>query len=245
VYGLLAALPMVGFMRLRHTGPGPDLSTTLRWIALGDDGRAATLTTIHRAHEIATAAARYAVHELEAPPFDSDWWELLAPYATMHVRGWIPLLFYGADSELAPTAVRDVYQVRQVDGWRRPFRVATRDLPRDQPWHGDPLVAADLERGLWGSFFTQEEPDFADSDWLRLELVSAGADGSFDSADDLRLVSYIAVGLTLSLSHSPTELERRLERAYLRGHHLFYITGSRWDLIDARILAEFRLVTLS
>ena len=46
VYGLILVLPVVGFLRLRATGPGPDLATTLRWMARGDGGRARELVTI-------------------------------------------------------------------------------------------------------------------------------------------------------------------------------------------------------
>ena len=67
VYGLIILLPVLGFMRLRSTGPGPDLATTLRWMAFGDGGRAAELETIHRMHEIGSAASRYAVREMELP----------------------------------------------------------------------------------------------------------------------------------------------------------------------------------
>ena len=48
VYGVIFLMPVLGFMRLRSTGPGPDLATTLRWMAFGDGGRAAELETIHR-----------------------------------------------------------------------------------------------------------------------------------------------------------------------------------------------------
>ena len=82
VYGLILLLPIIGFMRLRTTGPGPDLATTLRWMAFGDGGRAAELETIHRMHEIASAASRYSIRENEMPPFDGDWAKVLAPAAT-------------------------------------------------------------------------------------------------------------------------------------------------------------------
>ena len=67
VYPLSVALPIIGFMRLRTTGPGPDLLTTLRWMAFGDGGRAAELETIHRMHEIGSAASRFMVRENEMP----------------------------------------------------------------------------------------------------------------------------------------------------------------------------------
>ena len=79
VYGALIVLPILGFARLRDTGPGPDLPTTLRWMASGDDGRAAELITIHRAYEIGAAAARYAVRETEPFLFEGDWQEYSPP----------------------------------------------------------------------------------------------------------------------------------------------------------------------
>jgi hypothetical protein len=242
LYGALLALPVLGFARFRTTGPGPDLGTTLRWMALGDGGRAAELVTIHRAHEIGSAAARYAVRELEAPPFDGDWQRLLAPYATMWVRGWMPLLFYGATTDMAPRSVREFYDVRSDDGWGRPYRIETRALPRDDDRTADEQVAADLIAGLQVSFFKLQNPEFdRDTDWMRLEVVSAGRDGSFDTDDDLRMVSYMPVGFTLRLTRRPEDLQRQMEAAYTRGRHHFRIEGSRWDLIDARLLAEHRL----
>ena len=73
VYGLLVLLPILGFMRIRTTGPGPDLVTTVRWMIFGDGGRAAELETIHRMHEIGAASSRYSLREVELPPFDGDW----------------------------------------------------------------------------------------------------------------------------------------------------------------------------
>ncbi len=242
LYGALIALPILGFARFRTTGPGPDLLTTLRWIAIGDGGRSAELVTIHRAHEIASAAARYAVRELEPPPFDGEWGEELAPYATMWVRGWMPLLFYGASTDMAPRSVREFFEVRARDGWGRPYRVTGRGLPRGENRQEDEQVAADLAAGLQVSFFRLQDPEFqTDTDWMRLEIDSAGRDGAFDSADDIRLVSYMPVGFTLRLTRRPEELQRQMEEAYTRGRHYFRLEGSRYDLIDARLLAEHRL----
>jgi hypothetical protein len=242
LYGALLALPVLGFVRFRTTGPGPDLGTTLRWMALGDGGRAAELVTIHRAHEIGSAAARYAVRELEAPPFDGHWERVLAPYATMWVRGWMPLLFYGATTDMAPRSVREFFEVRSDDGWGRPYRIEVRDLPRGEDRASDEQVAADLAAGLQVSFFKLENPEFErDTDWMRLEITSAGRDGSFDTDDDLRMVSYLPVGFTLRLTRRPEDLQRQMEAAYTRGRHHFRLEGSRWDLIDARLLAEHRL----
>ncbi len=242
LYGALIALPIVGFARFRTTGPGPDLATTMRWMAFGDGGRAAELVTIHRAHEIAAAAARYSVRELAPPPLDGDWRELLEPYATMWVRGWMPLLFYGATTDMAPRSVREFFEVSDLDGWDRPYRIASRQLPRDLDPRDDPEVAADLEAGLQTSFFALKNPEFdRDTDWMRIELTSTGRDGVMDSADDIRLVSYFPVGFTLHLSRRPENLQRQLEEAYARGRHHFRISGNHWDLIDARLLAEHRL----
>jgi hypothetical protein len=242
VLGALLALPFVGFARFRTTGPGPGLLTTLRWMAFGDSGRSAELVTIHRAHEIASAAARYGVRELETPPFDDDWERELAPYATMWVRGWIPLLFYGATSDMAPRSVQEFFEVRSEDGWGRPYRITNRTLPRDEPRADDEEVAADFAAGLQVSFFLYEDPVFdPDTDWMRLEITSAGRDGDLDTVDDLHLVSYMPVGFTLRLTRRPEDLQRQMEVAYEKGRHYFRLEGSRFDLIDARLLAEHRL----
>lgn len=240
VWGALVALPVVGFLRLGRVGPGPDLATTLRWLALGDGGRAATLVTLHRAHEIAGATARFAVREMAAPDFDGDWASRLAPYSTMQVRGWLPFLFSAADASLAPAGARAFYQVRAADGWGRAYRVRTRTLARGQPWPTDPQVAADLAAGLKASFFAVGRPDFAAASWLRLELDSAGPDGTFDDGDDLAFVSYVPLEHTLRLSNNREQVQRELDRVFVRGRQLYRIEGSRWDLVDARLLAEFR-----
>lgn len=242
MYGAILALPVVGFVRLRATGPGPDLPTTLRWLALGDGGRARELVTIHRADEIATAAARYAVREQEPPPLEGDWASRLAPYATMNVRGWMPLLFWGATTDSAPASVRVFFDVRAVDGWGRPYRVTSRSLPDVRSWADDPEVASDLAAGLHPSFFRTAAPTPQDGkDWLRFEVTSAGRDGRFSSGDDLTLVSYLPVGFTLRLTRRPDDLERQIETAFVQGRHFFRLEGSRFDLVDARLLAEFRL----
>lgn len=243
VYGGIAALIVLGFLRFRTVGPGPDLATTLHWIALGDDGRHTTLVTLHRAHEIAVAAARLAIKEMEPPNLDEGWAERLEPYATLNVRGWIPLLTIGASTDTAPAAVREMYEVRARDAWGTPYRISSRELPRDPEWAGDPEVAADLENGLQRNLLAAGAPDFAERDWLRLEIVSAGPDGVFDSDDDLALVSYLPTGMTLRLDQPGAEIDRRLSEEYTLGRHYFRIEGSRWDLIDARRLAEFRLET--
>jgi hypothetical protein len=242
LYGALIALPFVGFARFRSTGTGPDLATTMRWMILGDGGRAAELLTIHRAHEVATAAARYAVRELEPPPTEDDWATVLAAYSTMRVRGWMPLLFYGATTDMVPASVQEFFELRPTDGWGREYRISARQLPRDTDRDQDPEITADLEAGLKTSFYRVEEPQFdPDTGWLRLELGSAGADGRHGTDDDLRVISYFPVGFTLRLTRRPEDLEREIDRAFTRGRHYYRVEGSRWDLIDARLLAEHRL----
>jgi hypothetical protein len=242
LYGALIALPLLGFARFRSTGTGEDLATTLRWMILGDGGRAAELLTIHRAHETAAAAARYAVRELEPPPIEGDWAETLAPYSTIRVRGWMPLLFYGATTDMVPASVQEFFELRLDDGWGRPYRISARPLQRDTDREQDPELRTDLEAGLKSGFYRFEAPPFdPDSDWMRLEIVSVGADGTEGSDDDLRLVSYFPVGFTLRLTRRPQDLEREFDAAFTRGRHYYRIEGSRWDLVDARLLAEHRL----
>jgi hypothetical protein len=244
VYGLIFLLPVLGFMRLRTTGPGPDLPTTLRWMAFGDGGRAAELETIHRMHEICSATSRYAVREMELPPFDDDWEEVLARSATARVRGWIPLVFFGADTGMAPASVRDLYEVSSVDGWGRPYRIAVRRLPRDEAAWDDPYVIADLEAGLQATFFSFDRPDLEHGEWARLLIESAGADGEFGTDDDLRMISYVRVGHVFRLLYDPTRIQVEVERAYTIGRHYYRIEGSDYDLIDARLLAEYRLTSI-
>ena len=246
IWGTIVAVPVIGFVRLRSTGPGPDLPTTLRWLAAGDDGRAAELVTIHRAHEIASAAARFAVEQLAAPSFEGDWARTLAPYATMNVRGWMPLLFWGATTDMAPASVQEFFEVRGDDGWGRPYRAAARQLGPVTRWADDRELADDLAAGLQSSFFEWGPRELDRSrDWLRLEITSAGRDGAFDTSDDIRFISYLPVGMTLRLNRQEEELTRELERAFVLGRHHFRLDGNRFDLIDARLLAEFRLEFLS
>jgi len=245
LYGLLLVLPVVGFARLRGTGPGPDLATTLRWLVIGDGGRSAELVTIHRAHEIAAASARYALRNVEAPTFEDGWVEAVGPYATILVRGWIPFLFFGADTGLAPVSVREMYTVDDEDGWGSPYRIVNRILDDQNPWSEDPQIMADLDHGLQTSFFTRGKPDFGSGQWVRLELRSAGQDGAHDTDDDLSLVSYFPSELVIDLGEGVRSFERRMESSYAVGRHYYRIDGNQWDLIDARLLAEFRLETLS
>lgn len=244
VYGAIILLPILGFARLRDTGPGPDLPTTLRWMATGDDGRAAELITIHRAHQIGAAVSRYAVRETEPFGFDGEWHDELAPYSTMHIRGWMPLVFFGADSEMAPASVRVFYEVREVDGWGRDYRVQTRVIERGDGWVGDPVIEADLEAGLQARFHTVDRPDLGNGDWLRLELVSAGRDGGFETEDDLRFISYSLIARPLRLVLSPEKVLKQRERDYTIGTQYFRLEGSDYDFIDARLLAEYRLTSL-
>jgi len=245
VYGAIILLPVAGFARLRDTGPGPDLPTTLRWMAFGDDGRSAELVTIHRAHEIGAAVSRHAIREVEAFDFEGDdWADRLAPKATMNVRGWIPLVFFGADTDMAPASVREFFEVRSVDGWGNPYRVETRIIERGEGWQDDPVVTADLEAGLQARFYTVDRPELGGGDWLRLVLTSAGRDGVFSTGDDLRFISYSLVSAPLRMLVDPDLVVQKIERNYTIGPQFFRVEGSRYDLTDARLLAEYRLTSL-
>ena len=244
VYGLIILLPFFGFMRLRSTGPGPDLPTTMRWMAFGDGGRAAELETIHRMHEIGSATSRYALREMEVPPFDGDWEEVLARSATARVRGWMPLVFFGADTQMALPSVRELYEVRAVDGWGRPYRITVRPIPRGEAAFSDPPVISDLEKGLQATFFTVDIPDLEHGEWVRLEVESPGRDGDFGTDDDLRMISYVRVGHVFRLLYDPSQTRIEVERAYTIGRHWYRIEGSEYDLLDARLLAEYRLTSI-
>jgi hypothetical protein len=245
VLGLIVAVPVIGASRLLKVGPGPDLATSLRWIVVGDEGRAAELITLHRAYEIASAAARFAVREFEAPPFDGDWGEVLDPFATMKTRGWIPLLFIGAMTDSAPTSVKEFYEVSMVDGWGHSWQLSTRLIERGADLSSDAEVQNDLSAVLNQSFAVVGIPDFAAAQWMRLELVSSAHDGILNSGDDIRFVSYFPVGFTFHLSGDQQELQNKLDEAYFHGRHFFRYEGARYDLIDARLLAEFRMQSLS
>ncbi len=244
VYGAIILLPILGFGRLRDTGPGPDLPTTLRWMATGDDGRAAELITIHRAHEIGAAVSRYAVRETEPFGFEGEWQDELAPHSTMNIRGWMPLVFFGADSEMAPASVREFFEVREIDGWGRDYAIHTRFVERGEGWMNDPEIENDLEAGLQARFHTVDRPDLGNGDWLRLELVSAGKDGVFGTGDDLRFISYSLIARPLRLMASPETVLKQHERDYTIGTQYFRLEGSDYDFIDARLLAEYRLTSL-
>jgi hypothetical protein len=244
VYGGLIAVIVAGFLRYQATGPGPDLATTLRWMAFGDDGRAAELVTIHRAHEIGSAVSRAAIRTMEAPDFDDGWGDQLAPFATMNVRGYIPLLTMGLDTDVAPGFITDFYRVTETDGWGRPYRVATHLIKRTTTPEDDPIVASDLRNGLSRTFFELGRPDFDQGDVQRLELVSAGRDGRMDTDDDIRFISYALVGFSFRISGDPARLTTMLEKAYASGTHYFRLENSRYRLIEARVLAETRLDTL-
>jgi hypothetical protein len=244
VYGLLVLVPVLGFMRLRATGPGPDLETTIQWMIRGDGGRAAELVTTHRAHEISHAASRYAIHELAAPDFEGDWAKTLAPYSTMQVRGMLTMITIGADSTSVPRSVREFYEVRDKDGWGTPYRLSHRVVDRRGDSENDPLVREDLESGLRSSFFRYENPKLEEGDWLRLELVSAGRDQEFATEDDITFISYLTVGMTLRVRSDPRQVQRRMEVAYATGRHYFRLIGNNYPLLDARRLAEYRLESL-
>jgi hypothetical protein len=82
---------------------------------------------------------------------------------------------------------------------------------RTHGWADDEELATDITAGLQSSFFGTFLTELDEErDWMRIAIVSAGADGD-------------------------------LERAYTQGRHHFRIEGNQWDLIDARLLAEFRL----
>ncbi len=244
LWGLPVLLAAGGAWRWTRVGPGPDLATTVRWLVFGDGGRAAELTTLNRAYEIARAASRFSVRNMAPPSFDGDWADTLAPYATGAVRGWLPMLFVMADADLAPAAVRDMYAVRRMDGWGRPYRVRAVEIPRGtQPTPGRE-VAEDLRKGLQAGLFERGTPDLSAGDWLRLELRSAGRDGRFDTADDPVFLAYVPASHTLHLSRGHHELDRQLETAYTQGRVFFRIQGTREDLVAARLLAEHRLDAL-
>jgi hypothetical protein len=244
LYGVIILLPVLGFMRLRTTGPGSDLPTTLRWMAFGDGGRAAELETIHRMHEIGSATARYALREMELPPFEGEWEEVLARSATARVRGWMPLVFFGADTQMAPASVRQLYEVRALDGWGRPYRITTRKILRGVASLDESIVVSDFEKGLQATFFTVDFPDLENGEWVRLLVESAGRDGEFDTDDDLRMVSYLRIGHVFRLLYDANQTRIEVERAYTIGRHWFRIEGSQYDLIDARLLAEYRLTSI-
>ncbi len=240
----LALMAAMGW-RWIQVGPGPDLATTLRWLALGDGGRAAELVTLNRGYEIARAASRYSLGKLQTPPFDGDWAAELEPFSTGAVRGWLPMLYCMADAKGAPGPVRELYAIKDVDGWGRPYRVRAMSLGRGTDPASVPEVAEDLEEGLKASLFAKGELGLAKIDWVRLELGSAGPDGRFDDGDDLALIAYIPVSHTLRLGRTSRQLSRQLETDYLQGKILFRLVNNRWDLIDARLLAEHRLDVLS
>ena len=145
---------------------------------------------------------------------------------------------------MAPASVRELYEVRSVDGWGRPYRITVRPIARDEAAYDDPVVVADHEDGLQATFFTVDQPDLVHGEWARLLVESAGADGAFDTEDDLRMISYVLVGHVFRLLYDPSRIQIEIERAYTIGRHFYRIEGSEHDLIDARLLAEYRLTSI-
>jgi hypothetical protein len=108
----------------------------------------------------------------------------------------------------------------------------------------EPVVFSDIEKGLQATFFTTDLPDLENGEWVRLLVESAGRDGDFDTEDDLRMVSYIRIGHVFRLLYDPSQTRVEVERAYTMGRHWYRIEGSQYDLIDARLLAEYRLTSI-
>ena len=79
---------------------------------------------------------------------------------------------------------------------------------------------------------------------MRLEITSAGLDGTLDTGDDIRMISYIQVGHVFRLLYDPNQTQVEIERAYTIGRHWYRIEGSEYDLLDARLLAEYRLTSI-
>ena len=102
----------------------------------------------------------------------------------------------------------------------------------------------DLEAGLQSRFHVADRPELGNGDWLRLVLTSAGRDKTFDTDDDLRFISYSLISAPLRMMASPELVVRKVERNYTIGPQYFRVEGSDYDLIDARLLAEFRLTSL-
>ncbi len=75
-------------------------------------------------------------------------------------------------------------------------------------------------------------------------MTSAGRDGSFDTGDDLRFISYSLISAPLRMLADPEIVVKKIERSYTVGQQFFRIEGSDYDLIDARLLAEYRLTSL-
>ena len=105
-------------------------------------------------------------------------------------------------------------------------------------------MITDLEKGLQATFFTIDRPDLERGEWIRLGIDSAGRDGDFDTDDDLRMISYVRIGHVFRLLYDPKQTQVEIERAYTIGRHYYRIEGSEYDLLDARLLAEYRLTSI-
>ena len=160
----------------------------------------------------------------------------------MSVRGWIPLLFWGATTDTAPASVRTFYEIRADDGWGRPYRLAARSLPRGEPWASDPRWQRTSGGVSRPRCFGPPPPTWttaADGCASRSPPRAATATSPLPTTS--LSVSYLPVGLTLRLTREPGQVQRQIEDAFVRGRHYFRVAGNRFDLIDARLLAEFRL----
>jgi hypothetical protein len=220
----IGALAVAGVARIRAVGPGPDLATTLRWILAGDGARRSTLATLARAYETSRAVMRCSLDRDEPCPLASPDWREIASYANAAWRGYVPLIQWAVPETDITGRLADLLAVDGRDGWGRPFRV---DLA---PWQQQSTT------GFYPDAVGAGPPPPRERTLLHLTLLSAGPDGAFGTADDIRFEA---------LFPGPGALQGNIEalkarqREIDRGRVWRRWSGTSHDLVEARTLAEW------
>lgn len=225
---LVGAALTLGWHRLRAVGPGPDLSTTLRWVLHGDGERRPTLATLMRAYETARAVARCCLDTGEACPLAPPHWAKIAGYSNAAWRGFVPLVQWAAASTAIVGPLAHLLAVDGTDGWGRPWHAAL-----------EPTGAAERPGGFYPGALQSGSPPPAGRRLWHLTLRSAGADGKGGTEDDLVFEAVFPAPGPLRLGDPVAHRDREVELE--RGQVWVRWQGTELDLVDGRILAEFYL----
>lgn len=228
---LVAAGIVALWQRFRAVGPGPDLSTTARWLVLGDGGRRAQLATLSRAYETARAVARLTLDRGAPASLDEVGWRTIQSYSNADYRGFVSLVVWAADASAVRGRLAWMLAVDGRDGWGRPWRSTLTRWPGSGAPDGffPGVVAAGAAPPRGRALF-------------RLTLVSAGPDARFDTPDDLTLDAVFPAPRPVPIGDPA--LEHRREEEIERGQVWVRVSGSDYDLIDARLLSEFYLTSV-
>lgn len=226
--GVVAAATTVGWRRFQAVGPGPDLATTVHWIAQGDDERQATLATLMRAYETARAVMRSCIDNGEPCAFSESGWPAIARYSNAVWRGFVPLVQWAVSADSLGGRLGELLAVDGRDGWDRPWKAAI-----------VPMSEREKPEGFHPGALRSGSPPPAGRALWRLELVSSGPDGAAGTADDITFEAVfpapgpLRIGDVKAMRDREAEVERGL--VWVRW------SGTELDLVDGRMLAEFLL----